>query len=88
MEILLEWKTIKSRIKMIAKMKFVLCGLMTVLLGCTFVSCNSEDVDSEMATSISYMLTISPDLLKFVSPEVTYVDADGIEHTIKGLTIV
>lgn len=88
MEILLEWKTIKSRINMITKMKFVLCGFMTVLLGCTFVSCNSEDVDSEMATSISYMLTISPDLLKFVSPEVTYVDADGIEHTIKGLTIV
>ena len=85
MEILLEWKTIKSRINMIVKMKFVLCGFMTVLLGCTFVSCNSEDVDSEMATSISYMLTISPDLLKFVSPEVTYVDADGIEHTISGV---
>jgi len=31
------------------------------------------------------LLTMSPDLLKFVSPEVTYVDAEGNVHKISGV---
>lgn len=40
-----------------------------------FVSCNKDDEKTE--TSISYTITISPDLLKFVTPQVCYVDENG-----------
>lgn len=49
-----------------------------------FVSC-SEDIDVETETSISYTLTLSPDLLKFVTPQVTYVDENGVLVTITGV---
>lgn len=58
------------------------------ILGFGFVSCDflePEDTETHQSTSINYMLTISPDLLKFVSPEVTYVDAEGVIHTISGV---
>lgn len=60
----------------------VLCAIC--LFGCTFMSCEDENIQTWEATSISYMLTMSPDLLKFVYPEVTYVDSKGEIHTISG----
>lgn len=51
----------------------------------TFTSCKDEDVQKWETTSISYMLTMSPDLLKFVYPEVTYVDSNGEVHTVSGV---
>lgn len=62
---------------------FVVCVIC--LIGSTFVSCEDEDVQSWDSTSISYMLTMSPDLLKFVYPEVTYIDSKGKIHTISGV---
>lgn len=50
-----------------------------------FTSCEDVDETVNMSTSISYMLTISPDLLKFVTPEVTYVDSQGKIHKISGV---
>jgi len=65
---------------------FILLGLAAVL-GNTLISCEKEEVKEypNESTSISYLLTMSPDLLKFVSPEVTYVDSEGIVHTISGV---
>ena len=57
---------------------------IVVILGFTLVSC-SKDVDVETETSISYTLTISPDLLKFVTPQVSYVDENGVLITITGV---
>ena len=64
----------------------ILIGLLP-LIGSMFVSCEKEDVDEHKweNTSISYLLTMSPDLLKFVSPEVTYVDSNGDVHVISGV---
>lgn len=64
----------------------VLLGL-SIIIGNTLVSCEDKDVQERVweSTSISYLLTMSPDLLKFVSPEVTYVDSEGIVHTISGI---
>lgn len=64
--------------------QIVLWGLVC-LAGSLFLSCNTEDTETWMDTSINYMLTISPDLLKFVSPEVTYVDSEGVVHKISGV---
>ena len=66
-----------------AKMFLCMC---TICLFCsTFTSCEDEDIQKWETTSISYMLTMSPDLLKFVYPEVTYVDSKGEVHTISGV---
>lgn len=47
------------------------------LVACsTLVSC-SEDVNVMTESSITYTLTMSPDLLKFVTPQVSYVDENG-----------
>lgn len=63
-----------------------LLSLSAICLICsTFMSCKDEDVQTWETTSISYMLTMSPDLLKFVYPEVTYVDSKGEIHTISGV---
>lgn len=61
--------------------------LFAGIFGSIFVGCEKEDVQERVneSTSISYLLTMSPDLLKFVSPEVTYVDAEGIVHKISGV---
>lgn len=48
------------------------------------ISC-SEDVDVETETNISYTLTMSPDLLKFVTPQVSYIDENGVIVTITGV---
>ncbi len=66
-----------------AKSLLFMCAIC--LISSTFMSCEDEDVKSWDSTSISYMLTMSPDLLKFVYPEVTYVDSKGEIHTISGV---
>lgn len=58
--------------------------LLMVMVSCMLSSC-SEDVDVETETSISYTLTISPDLLKFVTPQVSYIDENGVLVTITGV---
>lgn len=65
--------------------KMLLFMYASCLFCSTFMSCKDEDVKSWDSTSISYMLTMSPDLLKFVYPEVTYVDSNGDIHTISGV---
>lgn len=61
--------------------------VFAAIWGSTLVGCEKEDVQEKVneSTSISYLLTMSPDLLKFVSPEVTYVDAEGNVHKISGV---
>ena len=51
----------------------------SVLVGC------GEDVDVTTQSSISYTLTMSPDLLKFVTPQVCYVDENGNIITLTGV---
>ena len=58
--------------------------MLVVLINCLATSC-SEDVEVETETSISYTLTISPDLLKFVTPQVSYIDENGVLVTITGV---
>lgn len=67
----------------VIKKYFIMCAIC--IIGCTFMSCEDEEVKTWESTSISYMLTMSPDLLKFVYPEVTYVDSQGEIHTISGV---
>ena len=64
----------------------VILGIVS-LFSIILVGCEKEDVQEKVneSTSISYLLTMSPDLLKFVSPEVTYVDAEGNVHKISGV---
>lgn len=64
--------------------KGLLSIIMTVV-SILFISCEDVTEKVEMGTSISYMLTISPDLLQFVTPEVTYVDSQGKIHKISGV---
>ena len=61
--------------------------VFAIILGASLTSCEDENTDTytNECTSISYLLTMSPDLLKFVSPEVTYVDAQGNVHKISGV---
>ena len=61
--------------------------VLTAIFASALVGCEKEDVQEKVneSTSISYLLTMSPDLLKFVSPEVTYVDAEGNVHKISGI---
>lgn len=64
----------------------VLIGFI-LIIGSTLIGCETEEIKRypNEATSISYLLTMSPDLLRFVSPEVVYVDAQGNIHTISGV---
>ena len=61
---------------------FGLC--IIAIFSCTLVSCNDDD-KTETETSISYTLTISSDLLKFVTPQVSYIDENGVLVTITGV---
>lgn len=67
------------------KIKQIMALLLICTLSVTFVSCEKEDIDTDYGASIGYMLTLSPDLLKFVYPEVTYVDSKGVIHKISGV---
>lgn len=64
--------------------KTMMLGLFCIIVS-TFYSCDKEKEDTDLGVSIGYMLTMSPDLLKFVYPEVTYVDSNGEIHTISGV---
>jgi len=44
-----------------------------------------EDIDVTTESSINFTLTMSPDLLKFVTPQVSYVDENGNIVTITGV---
>lgn len=70
--------------KTLKKCVFLSLAFVTVS---ALVGCVKEDTDERVweSTSISYLLTMSPDLLKFVSPEVTYVDSEGVVHKISGV---
>ena len=57
---------------------------LIVILSCLFASC-SKDEDVKTEASISYTITVSPDLLKFVTPQVSYVDENGNLVTITGV---
>lgn len=57
---------------------------LAFLISMFFVSC-SEDVDVVTESSINYTLTLSPDLLKFVTPQVSYVDENGNLVTLTGV---
>ena len=57
---------------------------VVILCSSVFVGCG-EDVDIETESSITYTLTISPDLLKFVTPQVSYVDENGNLITLTGV---
>ena len=64
--------------------KELLVYLFACTIGYALVSC-SEEVEYDTQTSITYTLTISPDLLKFVVPQVKYVDEDGVLVTVTGV---
>lgn len=65
------------------KLSVMIC--VVCLIGTTLSSCENEETKKWSTTSVSYMLTMSPDLLKFVSPEVTYVDSKGEIRTVSGV---
>lgn len=63
-------------------------NLLTILFAfaCILLSgCSKDDEEIVTETSINYTLTISPDLLKFVTPQVKYVDENGVLVTITGV---
>ena len=66
------------------RIQTILSFIVIGFLGTTICSC-SEDVDVETETSISYTITMSPDLLKFVTPQVSYIDENGVLVTITGI---
>ena len=53
--------------------------ISSLLVGC------GEDIDVKTESSITYTLTMSPDLLKFVTPQVSYVDENGNLITLTGV---
>lgn len=57
---------------------------LIAILASSFTSC-SKDVEVETETGISYTITMSSDLLKFVTPQVSYVDENGVLVTITGI---
>ena len=63
--------------------KILLYGI-AAFFSSVLVSCG-EDVDVKTESSINYTLTISPDLLKFVTPQVCYVDENGNLITVTGV---
>lgn len=62
---------------------------ISIIISAIGISCSDgiadDSVSVETATSISFTLTISPDLLKFVTPQVSYVDENGTLVTITGV---
>lgn len=66
-------------------LKYCFSFCLIAILGCTLVGCSDNDDKLETETSISYTLTISPDLLKFVAPQVSYIDENGVLVTISGV---
>ena len=67
------------------KMKKYLSVALAITISSLLFGCSSEDVDVTTQSSITYTLTISPDLLKFVTPQVSYVDENGNLITLTGV---
>ena len=65
------------------RVRIYLC-ITIFIIGIMVTGCSSEMI-SNPPVRINYVLTMSPDLLKFVCPEVTYVDTQGEIHTISGV---
>lgn len=65
--------------------KDFLLGSMALLMASAFVfaACSDDDDDEKDVQSVemTYTLSCSEDLLKFVSPVVTYVDGNGASQT-------
>lgn len=72
-----------NRFKIMSFFSFV------VLVGGVLAGCDEKDdtQDSEVKTetNINYTITMSPDLLKFVTPQVQYVDENGNIVTLTGV---
>lgn len=66
------------------KFRYSYVVTIMVIFSSLLISC-SEDVEVETETNISYTLTMSPDLLKFVTPQVSYIDENGVLVTITGV---
>ena len=66
------------------KIKKLLFVALVLVASSIFVGC-SEDVDVETESSITNTLTMTPDLLKFVTPQVRYIDENGNLVTITGV---
>jgi len=68
--------------------KLLLFAFMGVTVG-FFCGCKDDDTsansDVKAEASISYVITMSPDLLKFVTPQVKYVDENGNIVTLTGI---
>jgi len=68
--------------------KLLLFAFMGVTVG-FFSGCKDDDTsansDVKAEASISYVITMSPDLLKFVTPQVKYVDENGNIVTLTGI---
>lgn len=62
-----------------------LCFAFCAIICSGLLSSCSEDVEVVADTNINYTLVVSPDLLKFVTPQVSYVDENGVLVTITGV---
>jgi hypothetical protein len=67
------------------KMRKCLLSTLTLIVSGLVTGCSSEDIDVTTQSSINYTLTMSPDLLKFVTPQVVYVDENGNIVTLTGI---
>lgn len=63
----------------------ILNFLYLIVCGFLLNSCSNDNKGGEAETTISYTITISPDLLKFVTPQVSYIDENGVLVTITGI---
>lgn len=70
-------------------LKFYLPFLLSCIFSSSVVSCSEDDENDDAKTeaeiSITYTLTLAPDLLKFVTPQVNYIDENGNLVTITGV---
>lgn len=64
---------------------FLLTTCCGVLTGCGSDDDINTDTEEKTETTINYTITISPDLLKFVTPQVSYVDENGVLVTLTGI---
>ena len=65
--------------------KFRKFAYLSLAIVSFFLCSCGEDVTVKTESSINYTLTISPDLLKFVTPQVSYIDENGNLVTLTGV---
>ena len=66
-------------------LSFSLLVLTVVILASCDEKDDTKDFEVKTETNISYTITMSPDLLKFVTPQVLYVDENGNIVTLTGV---